>query len=63
MDLVDLDMYNVGIEIGNSVWELVDKFPYFAKDTVGKQFVRAADSIAANISEGEGAYYSGQKKK
>ena len=27
---------------------------YFAKDTVGKQLVRAADSIGANIAEGSG---------
>lgn len=37
------------------------KWDYFAKDTVGKQFVRAADSISANIAEGFGRY--GKKDK
>jgi four helix bundle protein len=27
---------------------------FFAKDTVGKQMVRAGDSIGANIAEGSG---------
>ncbi|MEW6492934.1 MAG: four helix bundle protein, partial [Cyanobacteriota bacterium] len=29
---------------------------YFAKDTIGKQIVRSADSIGANIAEGNGRY-------
>ena len=29
---------------------------FFAKDTVGKQWVRAADSVAANLSEGFGRF-------
>lgn len=33
----------------------------FEKDTVGKQFVRAVDSISANIAEGFGRY--GKKDK
>jgi four helix bundle protein len=30
---------------------------YFEKDTVGKQLVRAVDSVAANLSEGFGRYH------
>ena len=30
------------------------KWDFFAKDTVGKQLVRAADSVGANIAEGDG---------
>jgi len=29
----------------------------FAKNTIGSQFVRSADSISANIAEGFGKYY------
>lgn len=36
---------------------MVMKWDYFAKDTIGKQFVRAVDSIAANLSEGYGRYH------
>lgn len=35
----------------------------FTRDTVGKQIVRAADSIAANIAEGEGRYNYNDKKR
>ena len=59
MKLEELDMYQMSMEIGEIIWESVDRFSYFAKDTLGKQVVRSADSIAANIAEGEGAFYSG----
>lgn len=45
------------MEPGEKVWNLVDKWNYFAKDTVGKQLVRSADSIAANLSEGFGRFH------
>ena len=57
MALNDLRVYNVAMEIGENVWTLVETWNYFQKDTIGKQFVKAADSIAANISEGYGRYH------
>jgi len=33
------------------------KWDFFAKDTIGKQFVKLTDSIAANISEGFGRFF------
>ncbi len=56
MELADLKVYQLSMEIGEQVWSLVMPWDYFAKDTVGKQVVRSADSIAANISEGFGRY-------
>ncbi len=44
--LIDLEVYKVAMEIGDKVWQLVDKWDYFNKDTLGKQFTKAADSIA-----------------
>ena len=41
---------------------MVAKWEYFAKDTVGKQLVRSADSIAANIAEGFGRYHYKENK-
>jgi four helix bundle protein len=35
---------------------MVMNWDIFAKDTVGKQLVRAADSICANIAEGRGRW-------
>src|SRR5262249_14981377 len=36
------------------VWDIVGNWGNFARDTVGKQITRAADSIGANIAEGSG---------
>ena len=38
------------------VRKIVMPWDRFAKDTIGKQLVRAADSIGANIAEGVGRY-------
>ncbi|MEG5061626.1 four helix bundle protein [Microcoleus sp. A2-C5] len=36
------------------MWNIVIKWDALAKDTVGKQIIRSADSIGANIAEGDG---------
>lgn len=40
------------MNLAESIWKEVSGWKYFERDTLGKQWVRAADSIAANISEG-----------
>jgi len=54
MKLEDLEIYNLSMNLSDKVWDFVIKWEYFAKDTLGKQWVRAADSVSANISEGFG---------
>jgi len=49
-----LEVYQLAEEIADNVWNAVVEWDNFAKDTVGKQPVRAADSIGANIAEGTG---------
>ena len=62
MKLSELKVYNEAMLIGENIWAIVDKWSYFQKDTVGKQLVRAADSIAANLSEGFGRYHYKESK-
>jgi len=50
----NLRVYNLAEEIADLVWEVVSKWDYFPKDTVGKQLVNSADSIGANLAEGYG---------
>jgi four helix bundle protein len=54
--LDELEVYKSGMEIAHEVWDCVNKWHYFQKDTLGKQLIRAADSIALNISEGYGRF-------
>jgi len=49
-----LDIYKLAEKLADQVWDLVMSWDGFAKDTVGKQLVRSADSIGANIAEGAG---------
>jgi four helix bundle protein len=62
MDLENLEIYAIAMDIGNQVWQLVTSWNYFERDTLGKQLVRAADSVAANISEGFGRYHFNDAK-
>lgn len=41
-------------EIADYVWDVVHEWPILAVDTVGKQLIRAADRIGADIAEGTG---------
>ena len=49
-----LQVYQLSEKLADNIWEIVVTWDSFAKDTVGKQIVRAADSIGANIAEGSG---------
>jgi four helix bundle protein len=50
----NLRVYRLAEDLADYVWEVVTTWKVFPRDTVGKQLVRAADSIGANISEGVG---------
>ncbi len=50
----NLQIYQLAEMLADEVWNVVLGWEYFAKDSVGKQMVRAADSIGANIAEGSG---------
>jgi four helix bundle protein len=52
----NLQVYKLAEKLADEIWEIVEKWNQFAKDTIGKQIVRAADSIGANIAEGTGRY-------
>ena len=52
----ELQVYQLAEKLADDIWCIVDAWNQFAKDTVGKQIVRSADSIGANIAEGTGHY-------
>lgn len=50
----NLRIYQLSEKLADQVWTSVASWDAFAKQTVGMQLVRAADSIGANIAEGSG---------
>ncbi len=50
----NLRVYQLSELLADEIWTIVINWQYFEKDTVGKQIVKSADSISANISEGTG---------
>ena len=57
MKLEELQVYNLSMDMAEKIWNIVIEWDFFAKDTIGRQLIRAADSIAANLSEGYGRYH------
>ena len=57
MKLEELQVYSQSMAMAEKIWSIVIGWDYFSKDTVGKQLVRAADSVASNLSEGFGRYH------
>jgi four helix bundle protein len=57
----DLRVLKSAEEIADSIWKRVVQWDEFAKDVVGKQMARSADSIGANIAESFGRYNFGEK--
>ncbi len=53
----ELDIYQMAEELADKIWNICVRWDYFAKDTIGRQMVRAADSISANLAEGHGRYH------
>jgi four helix bundle protein len=52
--LEGLRVYQVSEQLSDSVWNLVSAWQPLARETVGVEIVRAADSIGASIAAGFG---------
>ncbi|MGA3283445.1 MAG: four helix bundle protein [Verrucomicrobiota bacterium] len=52
----NLRVYKLAEELADEIWKIVLRWDTFARDTVGRQIVRSADSIGANIAEGTGRH-------
>jgi four helix bundle protein len=57
----DIRVLQAAETVADDLWKLVLTWEKFAKDVVGNQLTRAADSIGANIAESYGRYHFGDK--
>jgi len=49
MKLEELQVYQLSMEIAEKFWDIIIKWNYFEKETIGRQFIKAADSMASNL--------------
>ena len=49
-----LRVYQLSEKLSDAIWDATSKWGRLERDTVGKQLIRSADSVGANIAEGVG---------
>lgn len=59
--LDEIEIYTIAEAMADKWWEIVSRWKPFGQDTVGKQLIRAVDSIGANIAESYRRYHYGEK--
>ena len=59
--LKDIVAYTISSTLSDYIWEIVSRWDWFNKSSLGTQFIRSIDSVSANIAEGFGRY--GKKDK
>lgn len=52
----DLRVYQLAEQLADEVWQITVGWSSFAQDTIGKQLIRSAGSVGANIAEGVGRF-------
>ncbi|MBL4668026.1 MAG: four helix bundle protein [Flavobacteriales bacterium] len=62
MKLEDLKLYQECLDFEKEVWDIVNQWEGFNRDTVGKPFIQSADAISGNIAQGYGRYNFKDKK-
>jgi four helix bundle protein len=59
----DLRVYQLSERLADNIWEIVNGWESLPIDTVGKQMIRSADSVGANIAEGIGRGTNKENKR
>ncbi len=58
VEIERLEVFKEAERLCDEIWESVSHWDEFARNTVGRQLVRAADSIGANLVEGDGRQHA-----
>lgn len=59
----DIVCYKLSSELSDYVWKIFSNWDWMDKKIIGDQFIRAIDSIGANIAEGFGRFHKKDKIK
>jgi four helix bundle protein len=59
----NLRIYVLSEQLADCIWQIVQCWDPFARETVGKQIVKSADSVGANIAEGVGRWGQQDQKR
>lgn len=59
--LEDLRVLQGAEKVADELWGCILKWSPFARDVIGKQLAKAADSVGANIAESYGRFHYGEK--
>ena len=57
LTIKDLKVYQLSRQLSSLAWSVYSKMPFEDKKHIGDQFLRAADSVGANIAEGYGRFH------
>lgn len=57
IDLKELQVYQLARELSREAWKIYERMDWQDKSIMGNQFIRAVDSIGANIAEGYKRYH------
>ena len=63
LKIEQINAYSIANELSDFIWDLVSKWDWFNKRTLGIQYLTAVDSIAGNIAEGFGRFHKKDKQK
>jgi len=55
--LKDLEVYQLSRQLSSTSWRIYCRMNFEDKKLMGDQFLRAVDSVGANIAEGYGRYH------
>jgi four helix bundle protein len=59
----DLVAFRQAVALAEDMHAAVRRWPPFERDTIGKQLVRAADSVGANIAEAYGRWHRADQRR
>ena len=63
LNLYKFELYQMARELSRSAWKIYLSIPKQFQYDTGNQFLRSADSVQANIAEGQGRYHFKDKMK